>query len=207
MTNEQRMGFLMAIYNLVFASKERNTDITKERVPAQWMSFLMPGQAGFGRWYKGNLRGFKLALNLGTPEQPIALPLLLIEQNPFKRNDKGFSSTAILAQQGHKIMWVIQDGADRFFGSIQDGVWKPSEQQAVYSAPAGQTGGTKFNPPVSPGPAQAAQPLPSHTGPLPQVPQDTGIPEYVVSQLGDYTFDDFDDSADFGGFDDSAPWE
>ena len=180
MTNEQRMGFLMMVVNLIFASKAANSDITTVRIPQQWMPFVSIG--GSGRYFKGQLRGFDLTLNLGNGDH---IALRILEQNPFKRDNAGnFKPFSVLAQQGHKIAWVINQGApagNQFLGRIEDGVWVPSEQRPVQNAGPMYTG---------PQPVNVPHQAPVYDDSFQEVPPGMDVPEYVVMEMG--AEEDFD---------------
>lgn len=153
MTNEEKMSLLMWMYNAIFSHK--NSEMDKVKVP------LHPNIVGapVGKTFSGGLRAFDVTLLIAGQ----LVQLRVIEQNPWKRDGAGnFKRYAILAQQGHKIMWVIVNG--QFTGSIQDGVWVKS----TYT------------------PVQNAQPAQKYTGPqnLPDVPVGMDVPEYVVQEMG-----------------------
>ena len=72
------------------------------------------------------IRGFDIDLNIGDK----VIQLRCLEQNPNKTDHLGnLKQNSLLAQQGHKIMWVILRNGG-FLGRIQDGVWHASEQRA-----------------------------------------------------------------------------
>lgn len=180
MTNEHRMGFLMMVWSLIFASRAANSDITKTVIPEPWAQFLTNTSSRVGRYFKGQLRGFDLTLNLGNGSQ---ISLRILEQNPFKRDNAGnFKQFSVLAQQGHHIAWVINQGApagNQFLGRIEDGQWVANEQRPVQNAGPMYTG-----PQVGNLPHQA----PVYDS-LPEVPPGMDVPEYVVMEMGAEDFD------------------
>lgn len=175
MTNEQRMAFLMHLESLIFASKIANTDITKVFTAPQWAPFIASG--GNGRFFNGGLRGFDIDLRLGAT----VIQLRVLEQNPQKIGKGGvFSQYAVLAQQGHRIVWIINRALknDAFMGRIQDGLFIASAPRATYNAPT-------YQPPVQQN--YAAQSVNAQS--LPEVPPDMDIPEYVMSSLDEPEID------------------
>jgi hypothetical protein len=116
MTNEQKMQLLRFIAGTIFQSKAQNTDITQ--IPLITNTGRWPG-----RMFKGDLRGFDFSLNLGDR----IINLRCLEQNPNKTDNFGnLKKYAILARQGHKIMWVIDTKNNTFLGRLQDNVWYAS---------------------------------------------------------------------------------
>lgn len=183
MTNTEKMSLLMWMYNAIFSHKS-------EEMP----TVVIPPNPAIvgarnGRTFKGALRAFDTALLInGQTTQ-----LRVIEQNPWKRDGSGnFKQHAILAQQGHKIVWVIANG--QFTGSIQDGVWVKS----TYT------------------PVQNAKPAQKFTGPqnLPEVPVGMDVPEYVTMEMGadseggqDYTMENDPDAEEVWDAYESMPRE
>jgi hypothetical protein len=179
MTNEQRMAFLMHLESLIFASKLAGTDITQVQIDPRWAPFIASG--GRGRWFGNGLRGFDVGLRLGN----VIRNFRVLEQNPMKRDkNQNFSQYAVLAQQGHRIVWIIDQAkqTDAFLGRIHDGQFIASTPRATYSAPPAQ----QFT-----GAAAGAGFMPNYTAPqgavstndLPEVPVDMDIPEYVLATL------------------------
>jgi len=110
------MQLLRAISNAIFMSKAQNTDITK-----------IPLVTNMGRWpgrmFNGGLRGYDFSLNLGDR----TINLRCLEQNPNKTDNFGnLKKYAILARQGHQIMWVIDNKNNVFLGRLQNNVWYAS---------------------------------------------------------------------------------
>lgn len=190
MTNEQRINFLKMISTLIFSSKEMNTEITQ-------VSFTTTSGTWPGRWYVNNtLRGFDFELNLDNR----TISLRCVEQNPNKTDNNGnLKKYAILAQQGHKIMWVIDNKNNRFLGRIHNDVWHASfvpatqpvvgtpnaydspEQEAREDAAYNQVNQEWHNTP-SGGPATSL-PSPMDINNLPEIPNGVDIPDYVFEQI------------------------
>ena len=161
MTNVEKMGLLMALYNGIFQSKAQNTDITALGVPSPHFT----GGIVMGRWFvNGTLRGFDFDLHDGTK----TLQLRILEQNPDKFDPAGNRVYyANLAHQGHCIAWVIdRKPGGVFLGRIQAGQWYVSEQRATVPAtPATQQTATALVPPVEG---------------IPDIPNNANIPDYVL---------------------------
>lgn len=205
MTNQERMALLMQVFNAIFTSKAQGTDITTvviqspHIVQTQW-------NKGQGRWFvKGQLRGFDLDLNLGDR----VIQIRCIEQNPFKTDHLGnLKPFSLLAQQGHKIMWVINRNGD-FMGRIQGGQWYASQDRATSPVKAAYDYNTPeheakidaaydhinrdINDPNFHGIPGTSQPYEQNTGPashdqlvseLPDI--ETGIPEYVLAYYAEH---------------------
>ena len=128
MTNTERIAFLMQVYELIFTSKAQGTDPTTVALIHPNIA-LDPSRyiTGKGRWFVDQtIRGFDIDLNIGDK----VIQLRCLEQNPNKTDHLGnLKQNSLLAQQWHKIMWVILRNGG-FLGRIQDGVWHASEQRA-----------------------------------------------------------------------------
>ncbi len=175
MTNAEKMGLLMALYNGIFQSKAQNTDITAMGVP----SAFVPGGIVMGRWFvNGTLRGFDFDLQDGTK----TLQLRILEQNPDKFDPAGNRTYyANLAHQGHCIVWIIdRKPGGSFLGRIQAGQWYVSEQRAVV--------------PATPATQQTATALVPSVEEIPDIPNDANIPDYVLVAVANDEggYDDFD---------------
>lgn len=182
MTNQEKMGLLMALYNGIFQSKAQNTDITAMGVPSPHV----PNGIVMGRWFvNGTLRGFDFNVLHGG-----MLQLRIVEQNPDKLDAAGNRSYyANLAHQGHCVAWVIdrKKETDAFLGRIQAGQWHASKQRATVSAiPVTQQ--------------TAAALVPSVEG-IPDIPNDANIPDYVLVAIsedeeGEYGLDQYEQGSD-----------
>jgi len=187
MTNAERMAILQKAFKLMFLSKEIGMDITQ--VTMQTNTGAWPG-----RWFKDSstgqqtLRGFDFTCNLGDR----GISLRCLEQNPNKTDKFGnLKKHAILARQGHKIMWVI-DRNGSYLGGIIDGVWQPSFKPA--------TTATKQNPPAPQNRVPENAGVPNN---IPEIPDDVGIPEYVMDA---FTVEDdpaWMEMPDWGNIDDN----
>ncbi len=178
MTNAEKMALLMALYNGIFQSKARNTDITAMGVPTPHVASGIV----MGRWFvNSTLRGFDFNVQNG----PNLLQLRMIEQNPNKTDAAGNRTYyANLAHQGHCIAWLIDcKPGGSFLGRIQAGQWHPSQQRATVPAtPAMQQTATALVPPIEG---------------IPDIPNDIGIPDYVLIAVsedegGDYGLDQYE---------------
>lgn len=178
MTNAEKMGLLIALYNGIFQSKAQNTDITAMGVPSPHVA----GGIVMGRWFvQGTLRGFDFNIQDGTKQ----LQLRILEQNPNKLDAAGNRSYyANLAHQGHCIAWVIdRKPGGSFLGRIQAGQWHTSQLRAVVPAtPANQQTATAL--------------VPSVEG-IPDIPNDVNIPDYVLvavanDEEGEYGLDQYE---------------
>lgn len=201
MTNQEKMAILMGIYNVLFQSKQANTDITQVGIMTNVGKFT-------GRWFVGNtLRGFDVDINTGDK----IVEIRCLEQNPNKVDNNGnLKKFANLAQQGHKIMWVI-DRKGGWLGHIMDGVWTPSFEPATQPANA-NTGAITY---IQLGPAVPNYNTPEHKArldaayahiekdqndpnfhgvpgtsgtsvditSLPEIPNDADIPDHVLQSV------------------------
>ncbi|KKM91906.1 hypothetical protein LCGC14_1223770 [marine sediment metagenome] len=178
MTNAEKMGLLMALYNGIFQSKAQNTDITALGVPSPHVA----GGIIMGRWFvNGTLRGFDFDVQDGTK----TLQLRILEQNPDKTDAAGNRTYyANLAHQGHCIAWVIdRKPGGSFLGRIQAGQWHVSQQRATI--------------PATPQNVQTAAALVPSVEGIPDIPNDIGISDYVLiavseDEEGEYGLDQYE---------------
>jgi len=182
MTPSERMNFLQTVFNAIFTSKAQNTNISQ--VPVHHPAIVNeqhPGVAYGRSFVKGTLRGYDVDLNIGDR----IIQIRCLEQNPNKTDASGnLKQLAVAARQGHQIMWVIDRQQENgFLGRIQNGTWIPSEQRAVKPA----------NPPAASPAPMAASASPTVGGlPVRPMPQNVGIPEYVVTEMEAYDYPDYD---------------
>jgi hypothetical protein len=117
----------MQLFEAIWRSKLTNTDITQVQVSNP----LLVNGIVTGRWFvNGTLRGFDFDVNINGK----ILQLRILEQNPNKRDMAGnLSHYANLAQQGHKICWLI-DKNGSFLGRVQNGEWHFSQPRATTPA-------------------------------------------------------------------------
>lgn len=145
MTSIQKINLIKHIASLIFSvpvSDPRTLlQVMKNTLTGiEWSPWIIGNRIG-GRTFKNSttgqatLRGFDISLNLGelNPNGTIKLTSLrFIEQNPDKLDNYGnFKESAMLARQGHKIVWVISQGIEGgFLGKLQDGEWIQNRPQA-----------------------------------------------------------------------------
>jgi hypothetical protein len=177
MTNEQKMNILKMVFSALFQSKASNSNITQTIVTTNMGQFP-------GRWFSDNtLRGFDLSINLGAR----IIDIRCVEQNPNKTDAKGnLKWTANLAQQGHKLMWVI-DRNGGFLGRMQDGDWIPGFEPATQPANYQQQNLPQPDVPEIPGQPSYGQDLANSIVPeeLPEIPNAADIPEYVLQSVAE----------------------
>lgn len=155
MTNQAKMEFIMWIYRLIFSLNTNDPGLQQSIQGIQpdpiWAGWILSFK---GRCFKNsatgflNLRGFDVSLNIGkiNPDGTIQpLNLRFLEQNPDKLDNAGnLKPTAILARQGHQLMWIIQrDVQNGFLGKVMDGKWEASTPRAVYPS-TGATGSDQY---------------------------------------------------------------
>ena len=151
MTNQAKMEFIMAIYRLIFSLDKNDPGLHQSiqgiQLGPEWAPWILSFK---GRCFKNsttgflNLRGFDVSLDIGkvNPDGTIQpLNLRFIEQNPDKLDNAGnLKQTAILARQGHQIIWIIQrDVQNGFLGKVMDGTWEQSSDRAIYPSTNPQT--------------------------------------------------------------------
>lgn len=196
MTNQEKMNILIGIYDALFQSKQANSDITQVVITTNMGKFP-------GRWFVNQtLRGFDVDISTEIK----MVQIRCIEQNPNKLDNNGnLKKHANLAQQGHKIMWVI-DRKGSWLGHMQDGIWIPANDPATKPSIAGTQYTKLGSQPVEdaayahinkdfsdpnfhgiPGtsgtpmanlPIEAAMPQS-----LPEISNDVDIPEYVLQSI------------------------
>ena len=152
MNHEQKVQFLQHLYQRVFgvirfpfgeppgtptftSYVSQFQDRVKQVLTGEeWAPWVIGGQI-CARTFKCAERGAKILmgydvnLDLGLPNP---YPIRVVEQNPFKLDhNSNLKQSAILAQRGHKIIWVIRnDRTDTFLGKVQDGVFEQSKPRA-----------------------------------------------------------------------------
>jgi hypothetical protein len=172
MDNKQRMQLLHRVYDLIFLSKAQNTDIT------QVVLYTNTGTWS-GRLFSNNtLRGFDFSLDLGDRK----IQLRCLEQNPNKTDNYGNLKTfANLAQKGHKIMWVIDTVNNNFLGRIHNGEWHANTQPAIQPIQPDTAATYKTATYNAPEPSE----LSLNEFDIPEIPDDIGVPEYVLQHFAD----------------------
>lgn len=170
MNNQQKMELLLMLYRGIFQSKAQSTDITAMGVT----SIHVVGGMARGRWFvNGTLRGFDFDVHDGTK----LLQLRMVEQNPNKTDRTAFprgnrTYYANLAHQGHCIVWVIdRKPGGSFLGRIQAGQWYASQERATF--------------PATPQNQQTAAALVPSVEGIPDIPNDTNIPDYVLAAVAE----------------------
>lgn len=125
MTNAEKMEMLMVAFTKIFLSKTKGTDITKETIVTNTGTFA-------GRSFvDGLLRGFDFTANVGDR----IVELRCLEQNPNKTDQFGnLKKFALLARQGHQIMWIIDRKVNKWLGRIMDGQWEATFTPATTPA-------------------------------------------------------------------------
>jgi len=86
-----------------------------------------------GRMFKdGTLRGY----DIDVISDGVITQLRFIEQNPNKTDAFGNRSTyAMMALQGHQIVWAIDRSTNRWLGRVQNGKWIANEPRAYSNSP------------------------------------------------------------------------
>lgn len=191
MNNDQRMNLLRTVFQAIFQSKAMNSDIKQVIIQTNTGQFN-------GRWFVGGtLRGFDFSCNLGDR----VISIRCLEQNPNKTDNFGnLKKFANLARQGHQIMWVINQNDNTWLGRMHNGEWHASfntaTQPASYSQPAQQGA---YNPAASPDPYHEYLndgPQTVSIDDLPELPNNVGIPDYVLQEIGEMD----EDPPDWGDY-------
>lgn len=121
---------------LVTAYQQKVQQITTDPQWAPWVNgdviraraFNCKFQNGNVQLSAGILIGFDVGLDLGLGHP---YPIRVIEQNPYKRDRSGnFKETAMQAQRGDKIMWIIKTDTEKFLGKVQNGEFVPNQPRA-----------------------------------------------------------------------------
>jgi len=152
MNHGQKVGFLLHLYQQVFGiirfpfaeppgqpRFERYAKLFQDRVKTvltgpEWAPWVIGGQI-CARTFKCAERGAKILMGFDV-NLDLALanpyPIRVVEQNPFKLDGVGnLKPTAVMAQRGTKIIWVIRnDRSDTFLGKVQDGEFEASKPRA-----------------------------------------------------------------------------
>jgi len=146
MEAQQKVELMMAIYRVIFGviqgqimeSLTEGATLIHER----WKDHILRINP---RLFKdsstgiNNIPGFDVTCDFGDKNSNGTMKprsLRFIAQNPNKRDGFGnLKENAILAQQGHKIMWVIDtDIENGFLGKVMDDQWIPNTPRATYPA-------------------------------------------------------------------------
>jgi len=149
MNPQQKTELMMAVYRAIFGSRKENMldDLNNAAaaIRERWGGQILRVAP---RLFKdsstgiNDIPGFDVVLDLGELNENGTMKpksLRFIAQNPNKRDGLGnLKENAILAQAGHKIMWVIDTAIENgFLGKVMDNQWIPSSPRATYPARAG----------------------------------------------------------------------
>jgi len=144
MEAQQKVELMMASYRAIFEARKEALmeDLTKAAtaIRERWGGWILRANP---RLFKdsstgiNDIPGFDIALDLGelNPNGTMCpKSLRFIAQNPNKKDGLGnLKENAILAQAGHRIMWVIDtDIQNGFLGKVMDDQWMPSTPRATY---------------------------------------------------------------------------
>jgi hypothetical protein len=137
MNGNLQIAFLLHIFNLMFATPHALWPQTQ--IGDDWKPWVVNWPTKGKLFVNGTIRAMDVSLALSKS----VLNLRIMEQNPAKRDNATgmFKPTAIRAQRGERIMWVIDQSTNTWLGSIQNGQWVPSKSRGVYPAtpqPVGQ---------------------------------------------------------------------
>ena len=119
MTEQEIIRLFLAVARLIFA-------IPIEKITSK--SFHHPRASGyngskqiFGRAFSnGQIRAFDFNLDVGPVGYPQIKQVRMMEQNPNKTDSYGnLKTNALLARQGHRIVWIIRRNDDKWIGKIE----------------------------------------------------------------------------------------
>jgi len=145
MNNQQKMELITMAFQAIFASRPENL-LNDLNTLAVSIAGRFPNILNMrGRLFKDSttgmqtIPGFEVSIDVGDINPNGTMKpknLRLIAQNPNKIDGFGnLKENAILARQGHKIMWIIdKDIPNGFLGKVMDGVWQASAPRATYPA-------------------------------------------------------------------------
>lgn len=179
MTNAEKMQMLQTVFTKIFLSKLKGTDITKEVIKTNTGTFT-------GRWFNNSttqqatLRGFDFTCNVGDR----VVSLRCLEQNPDKLdNFNNLKKFANLARQGQQIMWIIDRNVKQngFLGRIHNGEYHPSFTPATSRVDMEQV--TRAHETAQTATASQTEQL--RVEDLPEIPNDIGVPDYVMQDIAD----------------------
>lgn len=145
----QKVELMMAVYRAIFGARKENmlddlnnaTAAMRERW-GNWILRAAPRLFKDSSTGINDIPGFDIVLDLEefNPNGTIKpKSLRFIAQNPNKKDGFGnLKENAILAQTGHRIMWVIDTTIENgFLGKVMDDQWIPSAPRATYPARSG----------------------------------------------------------------------
>jgi len=143
---QQKVELMMAIYRSIFGARKENmmddlqnaAAIIHERCKDFILS-IIPRLFKDSTTGIKDVPGFDITCDFGDQNPTGTMKvrgLRFIAQNPNKRDGNGnLKENAILAQTGHRIMWVIDTAIENgFLGKVMDDQWIPNAPRAVHTA-------------------------------------------------------------------------
>jgi len=143
---QQKVELMMAIYRSIFGARPGRVmdDLTHAAalIHDRCKDFILriaPRLFKDSSTGINDIPGFDITCDFGdqNPNGTMKIrSLRFIAQNPNKRDGFGnLKENAILAQSGHKIMWVIDTAVENgFLGKVMDDQWMPNAPRATYPA-------------------------------------------------------------------------
>jgi len=143
---QQKVELMMAIYRSIFGARPGRVmdDLTHAAalIRDRCKDFILriaPRLFKDSSTGINDIPGFDVTCDFGdqNPNGTMKIrSLRFIAQNPNKRDGFGnLKENAILAQSGHKIMWVIDTALENgFLGKVMDDQWMPNKPRATYPA-------------------------------------------------------------------------
>ena len=151
---QQKVELMMAIYRSIFGARKENmmddlqnaAAIIHERCKDFILS-IIPRLFKDSTTGIKDVPGFDITCDFGDQNPTGTMKvrgLRFIAQNPNKRDGNGnLKENAILAQTGHRIMWVIDTAIENgFLGKVMDDQWIPNAPRATYATRNGATQAT-----------------------------------------------------------------
>jgi hypothetical protein len=187
MTPAEKMILIKTAVRAIFRAKALGTDIRQ---------LILTTNTGrwAGRWFKNSATGQQTlrGIDFTVLDGGITKRLRIIEQNPDKTDNQGnLKQYASLARQGHEIAWLIDTQVSNgFLGRMQDGEWIPSRPQVVNpiqeaSAMVANANPTEGDVYMNYATDEEIDPTPEGGDDTPEIPEDIGIPEWVLHELAD----------------------
>jgi hypothetical protein len=136
MDRDTQIAFLLHVFRLMFNTP--HTAWAQTGIGQEWQPWVVGYPSVRGKLFvNGTVRAMDVALMF---ENNFILRLRMMEQNKNKTDAMGMlKPTALRAQRGEQIMWVLNTNQEpnAWLGSIQNGQWHPSKEQAVTPASPG----------------------------------------------------------------------
>jgi len=156
-----RLEFCLRLAKGIFAGKQlANEQWQRAKPPQEFQQFISYWKPR--TFVNGTLRGIDVDLKIDGGLRKFRF----IEQNPNKTDNKGaLKSFAQQARDGSQIVWLIDQGNDKFLGRIQDGTWYAAEERAYSVA------NQNSQPVVAPNQFDESY--------IPEIPDTINVPEYV----------------------------